>query len=230
MSEQIWYKDPSVLFSPDTWYKFVPTSKMTVAESLNSVVRFTVYFSIILYLATTATQYIVAVPIVMAFTVVLSQLFPHQKTLETFKLKGKVFGSDNTMPTQSNPFMNPLLTEIQDSPNRLPAAPVDRQDVKADMYKTFNKTTDLYMDTSDLFDQTQGMRTFNAVPVTTIPGDLDGFKKFLSKGSDQPDYSSTNPARNAKIASESHIISKGSLPALPSTTSHPSGTSPSTSK
>ena len=32
MSEPIWFKDPSILFSSDTWQKFVPTKDMTLAQ------------------------------------------------------------------------------------------------------------------------------------------------------------------------------------------------------
>ena len=51
MSEQIWFKDPSVLFGPTTWNRFVPTKDMSTADALNSVVRFTTYFSILLFIS-----------------------------------------------------------------------------------------------------------------------------------------------------------------------------------
>ncbi len=133
------------------------------------------------------------------------------------------------MPTKENPFMNVLLTEIQDDPNRADAAPTSRRDVKAEMYKAFQNTSDLYMDTTDLFDQSQAMRTFHTLQSAKVPNDLDGFKAWLAKGLDEPDYSSTAPARNAKKDSESYVPAKGSLH-LPSSTTKPSGTTPSKSK
>jgi len=230
MSQEVWFKDPSVLFSSTTWNQFVPMPNMTTAESLNSVVRFSVYFSVILFLATGITAYLLSIPIVMLASFVLYSLFPNGKTLEAFmgKLVNKVVPmKDSTMPTAENPFMNPLLTEIQDNPNRPDAAPISRSDVKLGIYKSFQKTSDLYMDTSDLFDQAKAIVSFHTLQSATIPNDQDGFLKWLAKGFDEPDYSSSALARHAKQDSETFVKAKGSLGNLPSSTSKPTGTTPS---
>lgn len=227
MSEQIWFKDPAVLFVSQNWTKFVPLQGMTTAESLNSVIRFSIYFALVLFLAAGYTAYILIIPVVMIFTVVLYNLFPNGTTLEPFTQKLAHKESSYTMPTQSNPFMNVQLTEIQDDPNREDAAPTNRRDVKTEMYKQFQKTTDMHMDTTDLFDQTQAMRTFHTLQSAKVPNDLDGFKKWLSKGIDEPDYSSAPLARHAKLLSEGHVVAKGSVRDLPNSTTAPTGTSPS---
>lgn len=226
MPEQIWFKDPAILFTAETWVKFVPLQGMTTAESLNSVVRFSVYFSIFLFLANGTTAYILTIPIVMVFTSLLFNIFPNGKTLEPFteRLTEK---KAYTMPNASNPFMNVLLTEILDDPNREDAAPINRRDVKSDIYKNFQKTSDIHMDTTDLFDQSQAMRTFHTIQSATVPNDLEGFKKFLAKGLDQPDYSSAPLARHGKALHEGHVIAKGSMRDLPNSTAIPTGTSPS---
>ena len=216
-----------MLFSPSTWSHFVPTKEMTTAEALNSVVRFATYFALILFLSTGVSGYILAIPAVMVATIVLHKIFPNGKVLESFV--NKVTPKAQTMPTSDNPFMNPLLTEIQDNPNRPNAAPVHRSDVKAEIHKAFQKTTDLHMDTTDMFDQTQAMRTFHTIQAATIPSDQDGFLKFISKGLDEPDYSSAAPSRNGKVLSEGYVHAKGSMTDLTSTTSKPVGTSPSSS-
>jgi len=228
MSQQVWFKDPSVLFSSETWSQFVPMPSMSTAESLNAVVRFSVYFSVILFLATGISSYLISIPAVMVASVVLFTLFPNGKTLEAFLSKAaETVGGKFTMPTAENPFMNPLLTEIQDDPDRPDAAPVTRSDVKLDIYKSFQKTSDLYMDTSDLFDQAKAMVTFHTLQSATIPNDQAGFLKWLSKGVDEPDYSSAPLARHAKQDSETFVKAKGSLSGLSSSTSKPTGTTPS---
>jgi hypothetical protein len=227
MGEQIWFKNPSVLFDRDTWTRFVPTKDMTTAEALNSVVRFAVYFSVILYFASGNGSYLIAIPVVMATTILLQNLFPNGKTIESFIGKEETKSESYTMPSGANPFMNVLLTEIGDDPQRPDAAPTNRKDVKAEIHKSFQKTSDIYMDTTDLFDQTQAMRTFHTIQSSRVPNDLEGFKKWLSKDLDAPDYSSTAPARHAKILNEGHIAAKGSMASLPSSTSKPSGTVPS---
>lgn len=229
MSEQVWFKDPSILFSPTTWNRFVPTKDMSTAEALNSVVRFTTYFSVLLFVATGIQAYVLTIPIVMVFTIFLFTVFPDGATIESFVSTGKVQSKKYTMPTASNPFMNPLLTEIKDNPNREEAAPITRRDVKQAVFKAFQKTTDMHMDTTDLFDQAQAMRTFHTIQDSTIPSDQDGFLKWLAKGLDEPDYSSTKPARNAKILSEGYVHQKGSMPTLESSVRKPTGTAPKSS-
>lgn len=227
MPDPIWFKSPSVLFTQDTWSKFVPTKDMTTAEALNSVVRFTTYFSVILYFSTGVTGYLISIPAVMVTTILLFNLFPNGTVIEQFFEKVKPKAAKSTMPSKENPFMNVLLTEIQDNPNRPDAAPNGRRDVKAQINKAFAQTTDLHMDTTDVFDQAQAMRTFHTLQSSMVPNDLDAFKKFLSKGLDEPDHSSAFPSRNAKIHSEGYVAAKGSL-RLPSSTEKPAGTSPST--
>ena len=227
MPDQIWFKNPTVLFDRDTWSKFVPTKDMTTAEALNSVVRFSTYFSLILFAATSVSGYLLAIPMIMVCTVLLYNLFPNGKTIESFASKVLSEGApEYTMPSKENPFMNVLLTDIQDDPQRPDAAPTNRRDVKADVHKAFQATTDLYMDTTDLFDQAQAMRTFHTLQSSRVPNDLDGFKKWLAKGLDAPDTSSAPPSRQGKLLNEGYVAAKGSMRSLPNSISKPAGTVP----
>ncbi len=229
MTEQIWYKDPAVLFTKESWYKFVPLPSMLVPEALNSVVRFTIYFTVIMAATTAETNYFLIIPLVMLATVFFDQVLPNGKTLESFSIKTNIEGvsSTYTMPTDNNPFMNVLLTEIVDNPNRPDAAPTNRKDIREQIKKSFQHTNDIYMDTSDAFDQRQAMRTFHTIQSSTIPNNFDEFKKWMAKGLDAPDYSSAPPARNGKLMSEGYVEPRESVGPLPNSTDKPTGTSPS---
>lgn len=223
MNEPIWYTSPSILFSSGTWQRFVPTKEMDVPTALNAVVRFTVYFSVLLYACTSKHEYLLAIPLVLVVSAIFSQVFPNTRPLvESFQSAVKKL----THPTASNPFMNPLLTEILDNPDRGDAAPVTDKAVKNEIEKAFQQTEELYMDTSDRFDMAQSMRTFHTMQSATIPNDQDGFLKFLAKGVDEPDHSSAFPARNAKRKSEAYVEAQGSLNSLPNSTSKPTGVTP----
>ena len=172
-----------------------------------------------------------AIPVVMVTTILLYNLFPNGTTIESFTEKhSKVAGPQYTFPTKENPFMNVLLTEIQDNPDREDAAPTNRRDVKAELYKSFQATSDLHMDTTDLFDQAQAMRTFHTLQSAKVPNDLDGFKAWLAKGLDAPDISSAAPARHGKILNEEYVAAKGSMRSLPNSVAKPSGTAPMPTK
>ena len=223
MPEQFWFKDPSVLFREDTWTRFVPMQTMTTGEALNSVVRFTVYSSVLLALTTKCVSYLMAIPVVAIASVILFTLFPNGKQLEAF-LNG--VKEKFTMPTPHNPFMNVLLTEIEDSPDRPDAAPITDPKVRDAIAKAFAQTSNIYMDTSDVFDQAQAMRTFSTRQSSTIPTDQDGFLEFLAKGYDENDTSSAPPARGGKLLSEGYVNSRGAVRNLSNATCKPAGVAP----
>jgi len=221
-SETIWYEEPKELFTKTSWTRFVPIPAMTTTEALNAVVRFTVYFSVLLFAATGSTNYLMLIPVVLALTYVLHMLFPNGKKLESYMNRESF-----TMPTPNNPFMNVLLTDIQDNPDRGDAAPVSKSEVRAEIAKAFQHTNDLYMDTSDMFDQAQAMRTFHTLQSAKVPNDQDGFLAWLAKGYDEPDHSSAPLARGGKFDSEGYMPARGSMDSmLPSTTLRPTGTTP----
>ena len=226
MTEKFWLEDPSILFQADKWTNFVPLQSMTTTEALNSVLRFAIYSSLLLTATTGNTSYIYAAPVVALASILLHKLFPHGKKLEAYLDYAKPTSKKYTMPTPDNPFMNVVLTDIVDNPDRGDAAPVDDKEVRTQIYKAFQKTRDIHMDTSDLFDQTQAMRTFHTLQSAKVPNDQDGFLSFLAKGYDAEDTSSAAPSRGGKLLSEGHSSARGAMSGLESTAAKPTGTTP----
>ena len=198
MSVPFWYSEPSVLFNKDTWYVFVPTPTMSVPAALNAVVRFSVYLSTLLFLTSMDAWYTVIIPIVMMITIFLNAWFPEAKKM-TESFVSSYVGDAETMPSDDNPFMNAPLTDIQDNPDRPPAADVTRMDVRDKVNDAFSKTSNIYMDTSDVFDLVQSQRNFHTVP----EDDHEGLLKFLGKN-----------ARSDKILSEGYVVAKGTVEEL----------------
>jgi len=230
MPEQIWFKTPRVLFGESKWSQFVPLESMTTTEALNSVMRFAVYYSFLLSLLTGSSSYLAAIPVIALATIILFELFPNGKQLGSyFALAGHTI-ENFTMPTPNNPFMNVLLTDITDNPQREDAAPVEDPNTRAAIDKAFRSTTDMYMDTSDVFDQAQAKRTFHTIQSARVPNDQDAFLKWLAKGYDEPDTSSAPLARGAKLDSEGYMPARGSAPRLTNSVDVPTGTPPSLSE
>ena len=226
MSEQIWFKTPHVLFGASTWTRFVPMQSMTTTEALNSVVRFSIYSSILLAILTRSTSYLAAIPVVALVSIVLFELFPNGKQLDSYFSSAKKTIEKFTMPSPNNPFMNVLLTDILDNPNRDDAAPTGTPEVRSAIDTAFQSTTDIYMDTSDVFDQTQAKRTFHTIQSSKVPNDQDAFLNWLAKGYDEPDTSSAALARGAKLGSETFTPARGSMTKLPNSIRTPLGTTP----
>jgi hypothetical protein len=214
-TEPFWYYEPNILFTQDTWSKFVPTADMPVSTALNAVVRFSVYLATLLFLSSMRPSYLLIIPLVMGVTIALNMMFPRaKKIVESFGnglvVSGYV-GDMETRPSNDNPFMNPHLTDILDNPNLPPAADVTRKDIRDEVNAAFAKTSNIYMDTTDIFEMVQAQRNFH----TVATDDHAGLLKFLGKGQ-----------RTDKLLSEGYVAAKGTVPGLPSNQSidTPTGT------
>ena len=206
MSEPFWYSEPNILFSQSTWYKFVPTADMPVPTALNAVVRFSVYLSALLFASSMRPAYLLVIPLVMGVTVALNSMFPRaRKIIEGFGnglvVSGYV-GDMETRPSDDNPFMNPHLTDILDNPMLPPAADVTRKDVRDEVNTAFAKTSNIYMDTTDVFQMVQSQRNFH----TVATDDHAGLLKFMA-----------GEQRTDKLLSEGYVAAKGTVTTLPST-------------
>lgn len=215
MSEKFWYSDPSVLFNAKSWYVFVPTPNMTVPQALNAVTRFAIYLSALLFITSMNPMYVLFVPLVMLATIFLNAWFPEAKKItETFV--SSYVGTEESKPTPDNPFMNAPLTDILDNPNRPPAADITRLDVRDEVNRAFAQTSNIYMDTTDVYDLVQSQRNFHTVP----EDDHAGLLRFLGKNSSSD-----------KLLNEGYVVAKGTVSELPipSVVRPASGTSPASS-
>jgi len=219
MTEPFWYTEPNILFSQSNWYKFVPTADMPVPSALNAVVRFSVYLSVLLFLSSMRPMYLFVIPLVMGVTIALNELFPRAKKITEGFGNGLVVsgyvGDMKTRPTDDNPFMNPHLTDILDNPNMPPASDVTQKDIRDEVNAAFAKTSNIYMDTTDVFQMVQAQRNFH----TVVTDDHAGLLKFMGKGQ-----------RADKLLSEGYVAAKGTVPGLPTTLSVdvPQGTTATT--
>jgi hypothetical protein len=110
--------------------------------------------------------------------------------------------------------MNPSLTDIHDDSQRRPADDVTKIAVRDQVNEAFAQTSNIYMDTSDVFSMVQAQRNFYTVP----EDDHAGLLKFLGKN-----------AKTDKLLSEGYVAAKGTvaeLPAPASVSAAPAGTSP----
>ena len=207
-TEPFWYSEPNILFTQDTWSKFVPTADMPVSTALNAVVRFSVYLATLLFLSSMRPAYLLIIPLVMGVTIALNLMFPRaRRMVESFGnglvVSGYV-GDMETRPSDDNPFMNPHLTDILDNPNMPPPADVTRKDIRDEVNAAFAKTSNIYMDTTDVFQMVQAQRNFH----TVATDDHAGLLKFMGKGQ-----------RTDKLLSEGYVAAKGTVSGLPSSQS-----------
>lgn len=180
MEEQIWYENMKAFVSFDKVNKFFPTNDMTYEEKLNSFLRFSIYFSIAVFLMRKNAKVFFMPVFVGLFTLILYKLYLSE-TKEPFdeeeEEEAYVGTQKCTKPSELNPFMNVLMDEYATNASRGPACNASRTDIKQDIERHFE--SDLFKSVDDVFNKNASFRQFYTNPITTIPNDQEAFSKWL---------------------------------------------------
>lgn len=190
-----WLNDPTVLFSD--LEDFFPTKSMSLNERLNSIVRLSLYVSVILFLVKKHVW-----PVYILLSTLIITLVLHQFNFEPMEpLKAnEVYDRDGfkcTVPTVNNPFMNVTIDEITDNPKRARAC--DPTDTYIANQIKDKSSYNLYLDADKIFSKETDLR-FWTTPVTTIPNDTRKFARWLFGGypSCKEDSRNCRPFNNLK--------------------------------
>jgi hypothetical protein len=182
--ENIWYKDFSNIFTKDNFYLFFPSKYMSLAEKLNSLLRFFVYWTILAYLL--APRLFKSLVITLIIYIVVSYAIYEQDTgentkrLESNEEEGmmNVEGKMCRTPSRHNPFMNLPVSEFN-KPHRadMPNCDMDEPGVQDNIDNQFNQ--DLYTNIEDVWDKKASQRQFYTVPSQTHPNSQQDFAHWL---------------------------------------------------
>lgn len=167
-NDPIWYDDVEILYKDNNWKLFFPNKNMSTSEILNSFLRFSVYFFIIVSIWERSISSVFVPLSVALFTCFL---YKNQNEKEREKYTGNECG-ETTKPTEHNPFMNTLLTEIGKDEERPEAHDTTNPDVKKSMEYYFNKN--LYKDANDLYNKNNSQSRFFTMPNTSEFGVNNG--------------------------------------------------------
>lgn len=196
-SETIWIDNPLILFSKNVITELWPKENMTREQKINAITRLVLLLTLFGFMFLNNTKILISGLIAIIILVFIYYILNKNSKLNN-KLK-ETFSSDMlyqkvkhnfTNPTVINPNMNVLLPEIQDNPNRLPAAPSYKKAVE----NTINEETKdfivsnfdnnenikkkLFDDKGDKFEFEQSMRQFYTTANTRIPNNQADFARF----------------------------------------------------
>lgn len=181
MSERIWYEDIQNFITPTNYFVILPMSNMTLEEKANALVRFFLYFGLIMAFIKAQYKYLFFGIIAMVVSIMLIEFDKSQKTrAEKFLAKQNLTVVDNEICVRStvdNPFMNPSIADIAYNPTRPAACAIDNEKVQDEVDANF--TARLYQDGSDIYGKMASQREFYTMPATTIPNDQTGFAEWL---------------------------------------------------
>ena len=183
MADRFWYEDLGALVARDRLASIVPTRDMSEAEKLNTIVRFALYYSVIMVLIRRSIHHVYVFIFVALCTIAV---YYNDKMREGFELglRDKL-GVVNPpckqsfayRPSRDNPFMNVMGQDRLEFPNRPAADNVRREPVRKEMQRLFYEG--FPQDDHDVYNTASSERQFYTMPVTTIPNDQAAYANWL---------------------------------------------------
>lgn len=188
MQELIWYKDVASFITKDNFLTVIPSKNQTYAGQLNSLLRLSLYYSVIVSLIKQHIEYLI-IPVLVAGVIYL--LYDNFRTVGMETLSVKEQNSKCIKPSKQNPFMNLLNS---DKRTRKPACDPLNDETKSDINEKFNRS--IFKDIDDVWERNNAGRNFYTMPSTTVPNDQTGFAEWLYSGT-RAGGKQIRPPRNA---------------------------------
>ena len=182
MSE-IWFRDPSVLYDKEQLLQFIPDQSMSFPEQINAIMRFAIYFTVIVFFVKHDVR-ILYFPVFVGCITWLVYTVEEKREKDKMDVMERLAINQNpnnkrfcTKPTRNNPFMNVLMNEYKEFPSRPEACNVESGRTKRMMKTQFD--THAIRDVDDVFEKKSSDRQFYTVASTTIPNNQVEFANWL---------------------------------------------------
>lgn len=177
ISDLFWYQNPNILIQLDRLNEFFPHNDMTLYEKLNSMVRFAIYFALLVFAFKRSTRMFLFPLFVAGLTLYLFKN-DYKEEKEGMKIVGDKYDKCQK-PSDENPFMNVLISDYTENPEKKPACNVNDKNIKEEIKEKFEKN--LYRNTVDIWGRNNSQREYYTMPNTTIPNDQINFANWLYK-------------------------------------------------
>ena len=187
-----WTVDPTILLKHSELTKLWPCSSMNATEKFNTTTRLIIALTVIGFLIMNKLE-ILLLGVISIATITYLYTRGDKKTegyRDNIVERENKVNPTRVLPTQNNPLMNVLPTDILDNPDRPSANKSYNKEVNNEINK---KTQDfvveesgqdhhirdkLYREIGDTWEFDQSMRTWYTMPNTQIPNSQESFTKF----------------------------------------------------
>jgi hypothetical protein len=179
VSDKFWLESPQILINKNRIIEFIPSEELSDVEKLNSVVRFSIISSVALSLYKKSFKPYFFILFTAILTAIVYYFSKNRKRMESLTEEEQ---KNCVKPTRNNPFMNVLLSDYIDNPERGPACKYyDESEPSINIKKQINDSFEynLYSDFEDMFQRKNSGRQYYTMPSTTIPSDRDSFQNWL---------------------------------------------------
>ena len=191
---KFWIYNPYLLFDKSKIFDLWPLESMSREEKLNAISKFVIYTTILgvfLFRSVKLLLTGIITLVILVTTYFILNNKENKKLKEPFSDRNlyEKYKDNYTNPDIKNPIMNLLLPEIQQNPDRLPAAPAYNKTVEENINnstkelikKNFNDQSvedKLFNDLGDKFQFEQSMRQFYSTANTRVANNQKDFAQF----------------------------------------------------
>ena len=190
MSTPFWFKDISILYNKNYLLEIIPKKEYDFNRKLNAVVRFTIYYGILLYIFKRDKNILCLPFITIVITVFLHRTNREENQNNSFKGLMNTTGSKNLseidimideinkdvyrIPEIDNPMMNQNLFDLYDDKKAIPT--YNNPGVKRKVEETLD--SQVFKDSNDLFNRRNSQRQWYTMPNTEAMNKQTEFAKW----------------------------------------------------
>ena len=190
MSTPFWFKDISILYNKNYLLEIIPKKEYDFNRKLNAVVRFTIYYGILLYIFKRDKNILCLPFITIVITVFLHRTNREENQNNSFKGLMNTTGSTNLseidimideinkdvyrIPEIDNPMMNQNLFDLYDDKKAIPT--YNNPGVKRKVEETLD--SQVFKDSNDLFNRRNSQRQWYTMPNTEAMNRQTEFAKW----------------------------------------------------
>tara|TARA_B110000914_G_C15437626_1_gene434503 strand:+ start:152 stop:823 length:672 start_codon:yes stop_codon:yes gene_type:complete len=190
MSTPFWFKDISILYDKNYLMEIIPKKEYDFNRKLNAVVRFTIYYGILLYIFKRDKNILCLPFITIVITVFLHKTSKDDKQDDNFKGLMNTKGSTNLseidmmideintdvyrIPEIDNPMMNQNTFDLYENKKAIPT--YNNPGVKRKVEETLD--SQVFKDSNDLFNRRNSQRQWYTMPNTEAMNKQTEFAKW----------------------------------------------------
>lgn len=175
-NDVFWIFKPNILYEGGRFIEFIPNMEMSYIERLNSITRFCIYSIIVLFIFKRKSILIPTLFFIIVMIIFMKKI-PNLNKMDKVIVRKEMEKKKCTKPTFENPFMNVLLNEYVENPDRPEACSVDDPVIKNGVEDNFYKN--LFRDVGDVYGKMNSQRQFFTMPNTKIPNDQKKIAMWL---------------------------------------------------
>ena len=186
MFTKFWLTDINILYDRNHILEIYPSSEFDIIRKLNAIFRFSVYYSLIVFLLNRNNTNVFYIPIVVGILTYV--IFKKNKSVQVDgallesingnKDSVQNMGGSCRIPTKDNPFMNPMLSDFGNNVEvKSSCTSFDNKGLQRKIDEYFEDG--IFKEYSDIFKNKNSQRQFFTVPGGDIPNDQGSFAQWL---------------------------------------------------